>query len=263
MPGEARRILSSLPAKGGTAVKRRCLAWIGAFLLVCLAATGRSAAEEDTKPKKVVLKPARNNVRVYTSSRVWIGVLDKDAEVEVLLEGDEWCKVQYTKEGNRFVGWVQKGDLAFPESEAPKKKEEEGPKILSVEETSEQLRQLVRIGVDYKSTRGGGFSPGRPFGHKWARVGNVEMKLRLDGEGKPAKTLALRYFQRDAAIQFYVEEKIVKLKEFRKIADPVFYRVVDWYIRAFEAYNEDKLPDFRRLIESADNFWEAIDNQPK
>jgi hypothetical protein len=245
-------------------VKVRCCVFISAVLLGWLPAGGVFTAEEATKPKKQIVKPLRNGVRVYIPPRVWIGIVDKDADVEILPgETDEWCKVQYTKDGSRFVGWIRKRDLDLPKTPAPKKEEETGPKILSVEETSEQFRKLVRIGVDYKSSRGGGFSPGRPFGHRWAKVGRVEMKLRLDGKGRPAKTLVLRHFQRDAAIQFYVENKIVQLKEFKNTASPVFYRVIDWYIRAFEAYNEDKIPDFRRLIESADNFWDAVDDQSK
>jgi len=244
-------------------VKMRWCVFVSAFLFAWLPATEGLTAEEGAKPKKQVVKPVRNNVRVYIPPRVWIGIVDKDAEVEVLGESGEWCKVQYTKGGTRFVGWIRKQDLDLPNKPPPEKKAETGPKILSVEETSQQLRQLVRIGVDYKSSRGGGFTPDRPFGHDWAKVGKVEMKLRLDGKGRPAMTLVLSHFQRDAAIQFYVENKIVQLKQFRKTAAPVFHRVIDWYIRAFEAYNEDKTPDFRRLIESADRFWEAVDNQPK
>lgn len=244
-------------------VKLRWCVWVSVFLLAWLPATGNLTAEEGTKPKTKTVKPLRNGVRVYIPPLVWIGIVDKDAEVEILPGGnDEWCKVQYTKDGSRFVGWIRKRDLDLPDNTPPKPKEETGPKILSVEETSDQLRKLVRIGVDYKSSRGGGFSPGRPFGHKWTKVGKVEMKLKLDGKGRPAKTIVLRHFQRDAAIEFYVEGKIVALKKFRKTAAPIFYRVIDWYVRAFQAYNEDRIPDFRRLIESADNFWEAIDNQP-
>ena len=137
----------------GIDVKRRwCIAGI-AFLLAGLPAPGRLSAAENVKSKKEIVKPVKNGVRVYTSSRVLIGVLDKEAELEVLLEASQWCKVQYTKDENRFVGWVLKEDLALPDNPPPKE-EVEKPTVLSVKETSEQLRPLVRVGINYKTCTG-------------------------------------------------------------------------------------------------------------
>ena len=217
-------------------------------------------AEEPTSPNKDVVKPVRNGVQVFTSSRVLIGVLDKEAEVQVLLKTEQWCKVQYTKDGNRFVGWVLKEDLAFPDSSSSKKEEEKGPRLLSLRETSDQFRNMVRVGVTYKSVRGEGWDPNRRVGVPGpTEAGNVEIKLNLSDEGTPAKISVLRHFRRDHAIQLYVENKIVQLKQFREIAHPDFDRIIMSYIRALEAYNDNRVPDFTRLIDSAERFWDVMD----
>jgi hypothetical protein len=243
-------------------VKRRWYIAGIAVLLIGLPVPRRLSAAENVKAKKEVVKPVKNGVRVYTSSRVLIGVLDKEAELEVLLEASQWCKVQYTKDGNRFVGWVLKEDLALPDSPPPK---EEAPKpsLLSVKETSEQLRPLVRVGINYKTSRGEGWDPDVSVGVQSIRSGSTQMGLRFDDKGMQAKLVVLARFRRDHSIELYVEDKIVKLKQFREIAHPAFDRVIDSYIRALEAYNDSRsrIPDFKRLIESAERFWEVLDSQ--
>jgi hypothetical protein len=266
LPREAKRIWKRLSVKGGREVKLRWCVWVFVFLFAWLPATGKLAAAEsakDPKDKKEVIKPAKNSVPVYTSSRVWIGLLDKDAELEVILVAGQWCKVQYTKDGTHFVGWVRKDDVILPEGISPENDQETKPKILTLQETSDQLRQLVRVGVDYQSSRGEGWDPKVTVGVTPARRGNVQMKLRTDGKGMPAKMLVLARFRRDKVIELYVEQKIVELKQFRQVANPGFYRVIDSYVRALEAYNDNRIPDFKRLIDSAESFWDTIDNQPK
>lgn len=236
------------------------LACAACFLWLLSATTW--TAEENTKPTKEMIKPVRNGVQVFTSSRVLIGVLDKEAEVEVLLKTDQWCKVQYTKDGNRFVGWVLKEDLAFTDTPPPNKEEEKGPRPLSLQETSEQLRKLVRVGVSYKSTRGEGWNPNRRVGVPGpTEAGNVEIKLTFTDKGTPAKISVLKNFRKDHAIELYVEDKIVELKHFREIAHPDFDRIIMVYIRALESYNDNRVPDFNRHIDSAERFWNVIDSQ--
>jgi len=246
-------------------VKSRWCVWVSAFLLAWLPATGKLIAAENTKAKKEMVKPARNGVRVYigdASSRVSIGVLDKDAEVEVLLKTAQWCKVQYTKDGNRFVGWVLKKDLALAENPPPKKEEETKPKILSLEETSEQLRKLVRVGVSYKASRGEGWDPRRRAAHGGPKeVGKTEIKLNLSGGGTPAKLAVLRRFRKDHTIELYVEKRIIELKKFRERAHSDFDPIIRSYIRALEAYNDGRVPDFIRLVNGAERFWNVIDAQ--
>lgn len=237
-----------------TLVCAACSVWL-------LSATAWTA-EENTKPNKEMVKPVRNGVQVFTSSRVLIGVLDKEAEVEVLLKTDQWCKVQYTKDGNRFVGWVLKDDLAFTDTPPPNKEEEKGPKPLSLQETSDQLRKLVRVGVSYKSTRGEGWDPNRRVGVPGpTEAGNVEIKLTFSDQGVPAKISVLKNFRKDHAIELYVENKIIELKHFREISHPDFDRIIMSYIRALEAYNDNRVPDFTRSIDSAERFWNVIDSQ--
>jgi hypothetical protein len=240
---------------------RRCV-WVAAFLLVWLPATGKLIAAENTKDNNEIVKPARNGVQVFTSSRVLIGVLDKEAQVEVLLKTNQWCKVQYTKDGNRFVGWVLKNDLALPDNPPTTKEEETKPKILSLKETSEQLRQLVRVGVTYKATRGEGWDPKRTAVYKGPTpAGRTEIKLNLSGEGTPAKLSVLRHFRKDHSVELFVEKKIIELKKFREIAHPDFDPILFSYIRSLEAYNDGRVPDFVRLVESAERFWSVIDAQ--
>jgi hypothetical protein len=243
-------------------VRSRWCVWVSAFLLAWLPATGKLIAAENTKAEKEIVKPVRNGVQVFTSSRVLIGVLDKEAQVEVLLKTDQWCKVQYTKDNNRFVGWVLKSDLALPENPPPKKEEEAKPENLSVEETSEKLRQLVRVGVGYKASRGEGYDPNRTAAYRGpTEAWRTEIKLNLSGGGTPAKLAVLRHFRKDHAIELFVEKRIIELKEFREIAHPDFRRIILWYIRALQAYNDGKVPDFMRLINSAERFWNVIDAQ--
>ncbi len=258
-------------------MKMRRYVWVGAFLIAWLPITGRwTAAEEakdkknegakdakagEAKEKKEIVKPVRNNVCVRSSYGVLIGVVDKDAEVEVLLKSGDWCKVQYTKDGNRFVGWVLKEDLALTDTPPPDKGTKDEPKILSAQETSEQLRKLVRVYVEYKSSRGESWNPDTSVGVNPTRTGDVQMVLKFDDKGTPAKLVVLTRFRRDHVIQLFVEKRIVELKGFRNVADPVFDRVIDSYIRALEAYNDGKIPDFKRLVESAERFWEAIEGQ--
>ncbi len=267
MPGEAKKNGNGVSVKGGIEVKVRWCVYVGVFLFAWLPPTGKLSAEEGTKPPdKQIVKPVKNGVRVYVgdaTTRVWIGVVDKDADVEILREAGEWCQVQYTKGDTRFVGWVRREDLALPNNPPPEKKDDKAPKILSVGETSEQLRKIVRVGVDYKSSRGEGWKPEKRYGRRWTKVGRVEMKLRFDDQGKLAKMEVLSNFQKDAAIELYVENKIVELRQFQKIANPAFDRVIEWYIRALEAYNEDKIRNFESLIESADKFWKSIEKQPE
>jgi hypothetical protein len=247
--------------KGGVELKAKGCVWVSALLLAWLPATGNVTAQQDTKPKKEIVKPVKDGVRVYTSSRVWIGEVDKDADVEVLLKTAEWCKVQYTQKGTRFVGWVRRDELALADNPPPTKEEDTGPKILSVEETSEELRKLVIVGIDYKTSRGEGWDPKRTVGVRPTRQGNTTMKLRVDDKGMPAKLVVLARFRRDHVIELYVENKIVKLKQFRNIANPAFDRIIASYIRALEAYNEGKIPDFKSSINSAERFWETIEAQ--
>lgn len=131
-------------------MRSRWYSFASAVWFAWLLSASTWTAEEPTSPNKDVVKPVRNGVQVFTSSRVLIGVLDKEAEVQVLLKTEQWCKVQYTKDGNRFVGWVLKEDLVFPDSSSPKKEEEKGPRLLSLRETSDQFRNMVRVGVTYK-----------------------------------------------------------------------------------------------------------------
>ena len=246
--------------EGGIDVKLKRCVWVVAVLFACLPATGKLIAAEDTKPKKEIVKPIKNNVPVYTTSaRVLIGVLDKDAEVVLLRRLGQWCQVQYTKDNNHFVGWVLKEHLDLPDNKPPEKKDEPKPETLSVEETSEKLRPLVRVGVTYKATRGDSWRPDRRHSFEPSERTTVQMTLRFDDKGNQAKIEVLARFQRDDAIELYVEKKIVKLKEFRKTAHPDFHRIIDWYIGALEAYNEDKVPNFRSMIRSAERFWAAID----
>ncbi len=239
-------------------VKLRRCGWVFLSVLGLVSATSDLVAAEDAKPKEIV-QPVRNGVRVYTSSRVLIGVIDEEAKVEVLQKAGQWCQVQYTKDGSRFVGWVVKEDLALPENKPPEEKKEPEPTTLTVQETSEQLRKLVRVGVNYKATRGDSWKPDERFKFRPRESMSIQMQLRFDDKGSPAKLEVLARFQRDDAIELYVENKIVALKEFRTKAHPDFYRVIDWYISALEAYNEDKVPNFKSNIRSAERFWEAID----
>jgi hypothetical protein len=57
----------------------------------------------------------------------------------------------------------------------------------------------------------------------------------------------------------YVENKIGELKKFRESAHPDFDRIIMSYIRALEAYNDNRIPDFTRLIDSAERFWDVMD----
>lgn len=238
---------------------RRCV-WVSLFFFAWILLAGHLIAAEDTKPKQVI-GPVKNGVRVYTSSRVLIGVIDKEAKVEVLQKSGQWCQVQYTKDGSRFVGWVLKEDLALPENKPPEKEKEPESQTLSLTETSEKLRQLVRVGVNYKATRGDSWKPDERFKFRPRESMSVQMQLRFDDKGAQAKLEVLARFQKDDAIELYVETKIVALKEFRKTAHPDFYRVIDWYISALEAYNEDKIPNFKSFIRSAERFWEAIETR--
>jgi len=257
-------------------MKMRQSAWVVAFLIAWLPATGRWGAAEQAKDKKSegakageakdnkeIVRPVRNNVGVRSSYGVLIGVLDKDAEVEVLLKSGDWCKVQYTKDGNRFVGWVAKEDLALTDTPPPDKGAKDEPKVLSPQETSEQLRKLVRVYVDYKSTRGESWNPDTSVGVNPTRMGDVQMVLKFDDKGTAAKLVVLARFRRDHVIQLFIEKRIVELKGFRNVADPVFDRVIDSYIRALESYNDGKVPDFKRLVESAERFWESVEGLPE
>ncbi len=250
---------------------------MGVVSFALVIATGNLAPAEDASPKKAgeeakpkkegepagpkqgMARPVRNGVFVRTSSRAVIGVLDKDAELEVLLTAGEWCKVQYTKDGNRFVGWVLKEDLVLPDQ--PPGGEETKPKTLSVNETSEQLRKLARVGIAYKTSRAESWNPNDTVGVKHTRSGTTQMTLDFTGGGQPAKMAVLARFRRDHAIELYVEKKTVELKEFQKIANPLFDRIINSYVRALEAYKDSRIPDFKRLIESADDFWAVIDQQ--
>lgn len=241
-------------------MKVRWCVWVSAFLFALLPAMGKVIAAENTKPKKEVVKPVRNNVPVYTTKqRVLIGVLDKEAEVQVLAKSGDWCQVQYTKDDNHFVGWVLRRDLALPDNKPPEKKEDTEPKTLSVKETSENLRKLVRVGVKYKAARGDSWKPDDRFKFRPRERVSVTMNLRFDDKGMQAKLEVLARFQRDDAIELYVEKKIVQLKQFQRTAHPDFKRVIEWYIAALEAYNEDKVTNFLSMIRSAERFWEAID----
>ncbi len=243
-------------------MKSRSCACVAAFLVAWLPARSRFTAAEDAEAKKEMVKPVKNSVPVYTSSRVLIGVLDKEAEVEVLLNADQWCKVQYQKDGNRFVGWVLKDDLALTDNPPPKEQEETKPRVLSVEETSEELRKVVRVGINYKASRGEGWHPGKHVAvPRWKEMGNVEMKLDFSGGGAPAKLAVLARFRKDHAIELYVENKIVELKKFQEMAHPDFGAIIRSYVRALEAYNDNRIPDFKRLIESAERFWAVLDSR--
>ena len=95
---------------------RKCV-WVGVFVFVWLTAASKLTAAEDAKPKEIV-QPVKNGVRVYTSSRVLIGVIDKEAKVEVLQKAAQWCQVQYAKDGNHDKQ-LNQGKASLPFYKSP------------------------------------------------------------------------------------------------------------------------------------------------
>jgi len=116
--------------------------------------------------------------------------------------------------------------------------------ILSVEETSEKLRELVSVAGHYR-TQG-------PF-----RVAAVQPSLSVSYEVTPERLAALEGFWRDPARQ-YVKAKIVSLKELHKIAHPAFDRVIQSCIDALEAFEAGRTRDAIELIQEVERSWNVI-----
>ncbi len=166
-----------------------------------------------------------SNIRLICATG-FSDLLDSPPEGQILLvDGDGKNKLDLiqairAKFADRFEEEGQVEEETEPEKET-----------LSLEETSEQLRKLVRVGVSYKDSRG----------------------------GAPAKLSVLRRFRKDRAIELFVEKKIASLKELRKIAHPDFHAVIENYIKGLESYNDGRVADFNRLIRAAENLWEGIE----
>ncbi len=236
-------------------------------------AAGQSTPAGATGPMWV--RPIKENVVVYTSTGAKverIGILTTENVVQVVGEDRGWYKVKYTSvsENAEFVGWVLKAEVAVegtpanppvrqpkPASEeTPKKEEKTEPekKTLSIPETHEQLLKLVEVPVSEAPQYTVTYNL-EGMKDKVTQTGNTGMTLF--GPYK-AKLEVLQLFPPDAVIAAYIEdEKIRNLEELRREAHPDFHRVIDWYIRALEAYLEKKA-NFQRLINSAEAFWKRI-----
>jgi hypothetical protein len=219
------------------------------------------------------VRPVKENVVVYTStgSKVErIGILTENVVVQVVGEDRSWYKIRFTRENAEFEGWVLKQEVAVegtpanppkrekPEpSPTPKPKEEEKQpeeKTLSLKETHDKLTELVQIPV--------GSGPQVKLSYdldamRKSRGVSGSTGMTLFG-GQKAKMEVLALFDVDEVIEYFVEEKIRSLKELEKEAHPDFDRVIDCYIRALEAYIEKKTPDFVRLVNQAERFWNRI-----
>jgi hypothetical protein len=219
------------------------------------------------------VRPIKDNVVVHTSSGSEvhrIGVLTKDTVVQVLQEDRGWYQIKFTRENAEFVGWVLKEEVAIEGTppDAPKRtpkpdvmpppEEQEKPepekKTLSIQETHEKLLALVQVPVSeapqYKVTY-------NLEGMKDSIRQSGTTGMTLFG-GFKAKLEVLELFPPDEVIEAYIEdEKIRKLEELMEEAHPSFHRVIDYYIRALEAYLERKT-DFLRLINMAERFWKRI-----
>jgi len=244
---------------------------VGFSLLVSVVA--QTVSGVSTAPMWV--RPAKDMVVV----RVWsrrkpdpepVGVLTKDAIVEVLEEASGWYRVRFIRENAEFVGWVLKDEVvvegtpADPPQRIPKADPQPSPdkqeiakpekKTLSPQETHQKLSELVQVPV--------------------SEAPKVTTTFKLDGMKKDvkvsgttgvslfgphqAKMEVLALFRPDEVIEVFVEDKIRELKKLLEEGHPDFSRVVDYYIRALEAYVEKKTPDFLRMINAAERYWKRI-----
>ena len=219
------------------------------------------------------VKAIKDNVVMYTHTGAKverIAVLKKDTLVQVLGQDRDWYRVKFITEDAEFVGWVLKAEVAVEGTPAnppkrtpkpdptprPKDPKEPPPekKTLSIEETHKKLFELAQIPV----------SEAPKYTKQYDESG-MKTKIRQSGStgmtlfgGYKAKLEVLELFPPDEVIELYVEdEKIRKLEELREEAHPAFHRVIDYYVRALEAYLERKA-NFQRLINSAENFWKRI-----
>ena len=122
-----------------------------------------------------------------------------------------------------------------------------GPRILSPEETGEQLRKLVRVGSYYAGQR--------PF-----QIRTVQTDIDIFDEATPERLLALAEFWKDRAKRF-VEGRAAALREFQEVANPAFGPIVQSYIEALEAYDAGKVNDSIMLLRKAEKLWERIDSR--
>jgi len=238
-------------------------------LLPLTFATGQTVSGGTTGTTWV--RPVKDSIVVYTSSGTEvarIGILTKDTVVQVFQEDRGWYKIKFVKEDAEFFGWVLKAEVAVEGTPAnppkrtpkpePKPKEEKKPEpeetTLSIEETHKKLLLLVEvsIGESPKYTK----SVSRGMRKTTSESGSTGQALF--GGGK-AKLEVLRLFEVDEVIEVYVDDKIRELKKLVKEGHPDFKRVIDWYIRALEAYLEGKRPTFESLINRAESFWRNID----
>lgn len=122
-----------------------------------------------------------------------------------------------------------------------------GPKILSPEETGEQLRKLVRVGSYYAGQR--------PF-----QIRTVQTDIDIFDEATPERLLALAEFWKDRAKRF-VEGRAAALREFQDVADPAFDPIIQSYIEALEAYDAGEVNDSIMLLRKAEELWETIESR--
>lgn len=239
-----------------------------AIPMIVIIAEGASPSADATGPTWV--RPMQDNVVVYTStgSKVErIGVLNKDAIVQVLRQDSDWYQVRFVRENAEFVGWVLKAEVAVegtppnppvrnpqPDS-APKPQEAPSPEPkLSIQETHDKLMEMVQIPV--------GTAP--MFKKAWNRSRMKELinesgstGMQMFG-GQKAKMDVLYLFDPDEVIEVFVEDKVRELKKLRNEAHPDFVWVIDCYVRALEAYIEGKFPDLRKHVAQAERFWKNI-----
>ncbi len=219
------------------------------------------------------VRPTKDNVLVYTSTGTTlesIGVLSKDAIVQVLREDWLWYQIKFTKDNAEFVGWVRKEDVAIegtppnPPQRNPKpepardptqdQKKEPQENALSILETHEKLLKLVEVPIADSPMWKKDYNLSRLKSYR-NETGNTSMQLF---GGQKAKLDVLYLFDPDEVIEVFVEDKIRELKKLRKEAHPDFIYIIDCYIRALEAYTEGKFPDLRSRVEQAERIWKRI-----
>jgi len=242
-----------------------------ATLLLIASAAAQTAPGAPSGP--IWVRPIKETVVVYTHTGAKverIAVLTEDTIVQVLAQDPDWYQVKFTTENAEFVGWVLKAEMAVegtpanppkrtpkpeprPKPEKPEKTEPE-KKTLSIEETHKKLLALVQIPVSEapKYTKSYNLE-----GMKDSITVRGSTGMSLFG-GYKAKMEVMELFPPDEVIEAYIEdEKIAKLEGLWEEAHPAFHRVIDYYIRALEAYLERK-NNFLRLINSAERFWKRI-----
>lgn len=242
-----------------------------ATLLLLTSAAAQTAPGATSGP--IWVRPIKESVVVYTHTGAKverIAVLTKETIVQVLAQDRDWYQIKFTTENAEFVGWVLKAEMAVegtpanppkrtpkpeprPKPEKPKKTEPE-KKTLSIEETHNKLFALVQIPVSEAPKYTVSYNL-EGMKDSIRRSGSTGMSLF---GGFKAKLEVLELFPPDEVIEAYIEdEKIAKLEELMEEAHPAFHRVIDYYVRALEAYLERKA-NFLRLISSAENFWKRI-----